>query len=151
MIAFSKLSAGDCVPVAVAEDSLEVVPSAVASATVGVSGPGGAVPAAPVEGARMKDSAPAARDEPAANVDPDEVAFYERLASTWWDPSGPFWPLHTLNTLRVPWIVDAACRHFGRDASAPQPLAGRRLFLVFLMAAAWSLWIQIRRCEGDRR
>lgn len=37
-------------------------------------------------------------------IDPKEVAYYEKLAQTWWDKSGPFWPLHVLNTLRMQWI-----------------------------------------------
>ena len=59
-----------------------------------------------------------------ASVDPAEVAFYERLADTWWDESGPFWPLHRLNQLRTHWLRDRICAHFGLDASAPRPLAG---------------------------
>lgn len=45
--------------------------------------------------------------EPASSVDADEVAFYERLADTWWDRDGPFWPLHRLNALRVRYLADA--------------------------------------------
>ncbi len=44
---------------------------------------------------------------PATSVDADEVAFYERLADTWWDRHGPFWPLHRLNALRVRYLADA--------------------------------------------
>ncbi len=60
----------------------------------------------------------------APSVDPREVAHYRRLAETWWDPTGPFWPLHRLNALRVPWIRTHACRHFSRDENAERPLAG---------------------------
>ncbi|MBK1691922.1 bifunctional 2-polyprenyl-6-hydroxyphenol methylase/3-demethylubiquinol 3-O-methyltransferase UbiG [Ectothiorhodospira mobilis] len=58
------------------------------------------------------------------SVDPAEVARYTRLAQRWWDPQGPFWPLHTLNRLRSAWIRDHLCRRLGRDAQAPRPLAG---------------------------
>lgn len=34
-----------------------------------------------------------------------ELAYYERMAATWWDESGPFWPLHRLNQLRIRWIL----------------------------------------------
>lgn len=61
---------------------------------------------------------------PATSVDPNEVAYYERLADTWWDLTGPFWPLHRLNELRVQYIRDALCTHYGRDASVPSPLLG---------------------------
>ena len=57
-------------------------------------------------------------------VDPSEVAYYERLAQLWWDQSGSFWPLHKLNALRVEYLRQAICRHFGRDPEQPQPLAG---------------------------
>ena len=38
-------------------------------------------------------------------IDPKEVAYYEKLADTWWDLDGPFWPLHKLNALRIEWIL----------------------------------------------
>jgi len=59
-----------------------------------------------------------------ATVDPDEVARFERLAKDWWDPRGPMRPLHRLNPLRLGYIRDEACRHFGRDPRRPQPLNG---------------------------
>lgn len=57
------------------------------------------------------------------SVDPDQVAFYTRLADRWWDESGPFWPLHLLNALRREWIIDrvATCR------GAAMPLRGLRI------------------------
>jgi 2-polyprenyl-6-hydroxyphenyl methylase/3-demethylubiquinone-9 3-methyltransferase len=58
------------------------------------------------------------------SIDPDEVARFEALANTWWDTSGPFWPLHRLNELRVGYIRDTVCRAFGRDAGSSFPLQG---------------------------
>lgn len=60
----------------------------------------------------------------AASIDPREVRYYTGLAETWWDREGPFWPLHKLNALRVRWIRDRLCEHFGRDTAAPLPLSG---------------------------
>lgn len=60
-------------------------------------------------------------------IDPREVAFYEGLASFWWDRSGPFWPLHCLNELRVAWIRNRLCDRFGLPADAERPLAGLRV------------------------
>ncbi len=40
------------------------------------------------------------------NIDPKEVAYYEKLAGTWWDLEGPFWPLHKLNALRIEWNLE---------------------------------------------
>ena len=68
--------------------------------------------------------APPRPDAAAPSVDPREAAHYAALADTWWDPRGPFWPLHRLNGLRVSWIRDRLCRRFGRDPNAAQPLAG---------------------------
>lgn len=39
-----------------------------------------------------------------ANVDPDEIAKFEALASRWWDPTSEFKPLHDINPLRLEFI-----------------------------------------------
>jgi 2-polyprenyl-6-hydroxyphenyl methylase/3-demethylubiquinone-9 3-methyltransferase len=38
------------------------------------------------------------------NVDADEVAKFDALASRWWDADGEFRPLHQINPLRLDWI-----------------------------------------------
>ena len=38
------------------------------------------------------------------NVDRDEIAKFEKLASRWWDPNSEFKPLHDINPLRAGWI-----------------------------------------------
>ena len=38
------------------------------------------------------------------NVDLDEIAKFEKLASRWWDPNSEFKPLHDINPLRAGWI-----------------------------------------------
>jgi 2-polyprenyl-6-hydroxyphenyl methylase/3-demethylubiquinone-9 3-methyltransferase len=40
------------------------------------------------------------------NVDPNEIAKFERLATRWWDPHGDFKPLHDINPLRLDFIND---------------------------------------------
>lgn len=60
-------------------------------------------------------------------IDPREVEFYRNLAEFWWDQTGPFWPLHTLNRLRVDWIRHQVSMHFGRPATPERPLAGLRI------------------------
>ena len=57
-------------------------------------------------------------------IEPREVAYYERLAEQWWDRKGKFWPLHRLNELRVLYIRDVICIHFGRDPEKESPLSG---------------------------
>ena len=49
------------------------------------------------------------------NVDPQEIAKFEALASRWWDRDSEFKPLHDINPLRANYID----RH--------SPVAGRRL------------------------
>lgn len=60
-------------------------------------------------------------------IDAREVEFYSRMAETWWDREGPFWPLHKLNELRTAYIRDKLCRHFGRDKAIDRPLDGLRV------------------------
>ena len=57
-------------------------------------------------------------------IDPREVEYYTRLADTWWDRDGPFWPLHKLNELRVGYIKEKLCQHFARSSTADRPLEG---------------------------
>lgn len=59
-------------------------------------------------------------------INPDELEFYEGLAAFWWDRSGPFWPLHLLNELRVQWILQQVCSRFGLDRESDRPLRGLR-------------------------
>jgi 2-polyprenyl-6-hydroxyphenyl methylase/3-demethylubiquinone-9 3-methyltransferase len=62
-----------------------------------------------------------------ASVDPDEVAYFERLAHRWWDTEGPFWPLHRLNAFRVGYIRDRVARALGLEPRAERPLNGLRV------------------------
>lgn len=61
---------------------------------------------------------------PQSTADPAEVARFDRLASDWWDPNGPMRPLHQINPVRLAFIRDQACRHFGRDPAGPFALDG---------------------------
>ncbi|PCJ31335.1 MAG: bifunctional 3-demethylubiquinol 3-O-methyltransferase/2-polyprenyl-6-hydroxyphenol methylase [Alphaproteobacteria bacterium] len=62
-----------------------------------------------------------------ASVDPDEVAHFSAMAATWWDPNGPFKPLHKLNPTRIAYAKNTLCRHFGRDPKINLPLKGLRI------------------------
>ncbi|MGD8349670.1 MAG: bifunctional 2-polyprenyl-6-hydroxyphenol methylase/3-demethylubiquinol 3-O-methyltransferase UbiG [Gammaproteobacteria bacterium] len=59
-----------------------------------------------------------------STIDHREVAYYERLATEWWNEAGKFWPLHRLNALRVEYLKARICEHFDRTADAAKPLAG---------------------------
>ena len=52
-----------------------------------------------------------------------ELAQFARHAERWWDPAGPFAPLHKLNPVRIGYIRSQAARHF-RPRNPDQPLAG---------------------------
>lgn len=75
--------------------------------------------------------APDHRSDPAIakgqTVDPDEVAFFAKIADTWWDPKGPFKPLHQLNPTRLKYIRDICCEHFGLDTQDLHPFNGLSL------------------------
>ena len=45
------------------------------------------------------------------NVDAEEIAKFEALASRWWDPHSEFKPLHDLNPLRLNYIDERADLH----------------------------------------
>lgn len=55
-------------------------------------------------------------------IDDAEIAKFSALASEWWDPRGAFAPLHRLNPVRLAYIRDTACAHFGRDPKSLSPL-----------------------------
>ena len=62
-----------------------------------------------------------------STVDPAEIEKFRRMAEEWWDPKGKFRPLHRFNPVRLGFLKDRLCRHFGRDAAAGRPLEGLRL------------------------
>ena len=63
----------------------------------------------------------------ATTIDRAEVDRFSRLAAEWWNPKGKFKPLHKFNPVRLTYIRDTVCAHFGRDPNAPKPFEGLRL------------------------
>lgn len=63
-------------------------------------------------------------------IDPGEIEKFAAIADEWWDPFGKFKPLHKFNPIRLAYIRDGACMHFGRDRRAKKPLDGLRLLDV---------------------
>lgn len=49
------------------------------------------------------------------NVDQHEIAKFEKMAQSWWDPEGDFKPIHLLNPLRVNYIQEKADGLFGKN------------------------------------
>ncbi len=63
----------------------------------------------------------------APSINPEEVAYFEKLAHRWWDTNGPFWPLHRLNAFRVGYIREHLGHAFGTDPATAIPLTGLQL------------------------
>ncbi|RIJ23660.1 bifunctional 2-polyprenyl-6-hydroxyphenol methylase/3-demethylubiquinol 3-O-methyltransferase UbiG [Henriciella barbarensis] len=61
------------------------------------------------------------------SIDANEVAKFSAMAAEWWDPKGKFKPLHKFNPVRLGFIRDTACSHFGLDGTARKPLKGLRV------------------------
>jgi 2-polyprenyl-6-hydroxyphenyl methylase/3-demethylubiquinone-9 3-methyltransferase len=45
----------------------------------------------------------------------DEIEHFAGLAAEWWDPSGNFKSLHQISPLRMTYIRDQICSHYGRE------------------------------------
>ena len=56
----------------------------------------------------------------------DEAAHFGKLAAEWWDPKGSSKMLHRLNPVRLGFVREAIDAHWGGDAAALKPLAGKR-------------------------
>lgn len=59
-------------------------------------------------------------------IDPNEAAHFGRLAADWWNPKGSSAMLHRLNPVRLGYLRERIDAHWGSDASAYAPLAGKR-------------------------
>ena len=51
------------------------------------------------------------------NVDHEEIAKFEAVASRWWDLEGEFKPLHRINPLRLGYIAERAGGLFGKKVA----------------------------------
>jgi 2-polyprenyl-6-hydroxyphenyl methylase/3-demethylubiquinone-9 3-methyltransferase len=59
-----------------------------------------------------------------ASIEAGEIAQFSAHAADWWNPDGKFRPLHRLNPVRVEYMRDRACAHFGRNSASRQSLKG---------------------------
>lgn len=57
-----------------------------------------------------------------STVQTEDARRYARMADLWWNPDGPFWPLHRLNRLRLEYLRRYFASHSG--ANPAQPLTG---------------------------
>lgn len=60
----------------------------------------------------------------ADRLDAAEVARFDALAREWWDEKGPMRPLHLINPVRIAFLKEHICAHFGRDPQRLDALAG---------------------------
>ncbi|MEM1371097.1 MAG: bifunctional 2-polyprenyl-6-hydroxyphenol methylase/3-demethylubiquinol 3-O-methyltransferase UbiG [Pseudomonadota bacterium] len=58
-----------------------------------------------------------------SNVDSREIERFSEQAKDWWDPKGPFKPLHKIGPARISFIRDRLRAHFGLEGGM-RPLKG---------------------------
>ena len=63
----------------------------------------------------------------AASIDQREVENFAAMADTWWDPAGPFKPLHNLNPARLSYILRVLIDHFGPGDKKDKPFKGLKV------------------------
>ena len=63
-------------------------------------------------------------------IDDAQVEWFSKMAAEWWDPRGKFKPLHKFNPVRISYVREKACAHFGRDEKLARPLEGLRVLDV---------------------
>ena len=69
-------------------------------------------------------------DAQTSTIDPAEVARFEKIARTWWDPKGPMKTLHKFNPVRLAYIRDQVADHWDRDTRSGRTLEGLSLVNV---------------------
>lgn len=60
-------------------------------------------------------------------IDQKEVERFDAIASQWWDPKGPFAPLHKLTPARITYLRNEICDHLNRDPNQPNCLQNVRI------------------------
>jgi 2-polyprenyl-6-hydroxyphenyl methylase / 3-demethylubiquinone-9 3-methyltransferase len=65
-----------------------------------------------------------------STVDAGEVARFAALADEWWSPRGKMAPLHKFNPVRIAFVRDRACAHYGRDPKSLASLEGLEILDV---------------------
>jgi 2-polyprenyl-6-hydroxyphenyl methylase/3-demethylubiquinone-9 3-methyltransferase len=60
-------------------------------------------------------------------VDAAEIAKFEAMAAEWWNPAGPFRPLHQMTPCRMAYVVDQIAAQYGLSRRGRTPLSGLRI------------------------
>lgn len=63
----------------------------------------------------------------ATTIDAGEIAKFEAMAAEWWDPVGPFRPLHQMTPCRMEYVVDQITAQYGLSRRTRAPLSGLRI------------------------
>lgn len=66
-----------------------------------------------------------AKASSATTIDPAEAQHFGALAADWWDPKGSSAMLHRLNPVRLGYVREWIDAHWGSEARALRPLAGK--------------------------
>ncbi|WP_409019752.1 bifunctional 2-polyprenyl-6-hydroxyphenol methylase/3-demethylubiquinol 3-O-methyltransferase UbiG [Brevundimonas vesicularis] len=61
------------------------------------------------------------------SIDPADVARFSAQAAEWWDPKGPFAPLHRFNPARLKFVRDRVAAHYGLNPGSRAPFQGLSL------------------------
>ncbi len=59
-------------------------------------------------------------------INKDEIQKFSLIADEWWNVDGKFKPLHMFNPIRIEYILDMVCDHFGTDKNK-DPLKNLKL------------------------
>ena len=65
-----------------------------------------------------------------SNVSAEEIARFDALAETWWDPNGQYKTALIFNQARISYFVPQICAHFNRDPESEDCLSGLRILDV---------------------
>lgn len=60
-------------------------------------------------------------------VDQTEIQAFSKDAAQWWNEKGPFAPLHRLNPVRMGYIRQQICAHFGLSQDSLRPFDGLKI------------------------
>jgi len=58
------------------------------------------------------------------SIDQAELARFSEIADAWWDPQGPFRPLHQLNPVRLSYLRQQLDQHFKCEPTSLRPYEG---------------------------
>ncbi|MFP4098112.1 MAG: bifunctional 2-polyprenyl-6-hydroxyphenol methylase/3-demethylubiquinol 3-O-methyltransferase UbiG [Alphaproteobacteria bacterium] len=58
------------------------------------------------------------------SIDQEEIKHFTKDASQWWNPDGPFKPLHKLNPVRLSFITEQITTYFKRKSDTKDALEG---------------------------